>query len=89
MHKIFELAEQHGVELCHPDDQEEDHPRPPIADLERGVGFNGVGTDQGHETFQFDGQSSDYCKTARNEYDWVVCLTLLRIATLYPNFEFR
>lgn len=48
------------------------------------IRFNGKKSN-GHETFWFDSQNTDFnfCKTARKPYDFEVCLTLLILKDTY------
>lgn len=61
---------------------ESDDARPPVVSREC-IRFNGIG-DDGHETFYWSpAKSFHFCKTARKEYDIVVCLVLLVLKKEY------
>ena len=55
------------------------------------IWFNGdVKTGLDHETFhfQFGKKSSDFCKTARKPYDFMVCIVLLSLANRMTGFTY-
>lgn len=54
------------------------------------IAFNGVGRDEGHESFVISRdnvKSLDFCKTARKPYDEVVTACLIALAHRFPRFD--
>lgn len=70
--------------VCGPADDNESL-IPPIANLDEGIAFNGVG-DDGHETFYLSREARHhFVKTLRKPYDTAVACILLRAHLLSPN----
>lgn len=74
--RIFGAAKEHGTELTGRT-HEAFATKRPVADVSEGIYFNGA---DDHDDFIFEKITRGFncCKTARKEYDWAVCLVLLR-----------
>lgn len=58
----------------------------PVA-TQKEIRFNGIGVDDGHETFYFSNSKRDFsfCKTARKPYDLPVCKILMVLKHFCPS----
>lgn len=63
-----------------------DTDKPPFIS-NKAISFNGMG-EEGHETFSFNIQGEPtFCKTARKQYDHVVCKVLLTLEHFHPKIN--